>query len=59
MAGREIALPDDYQDLLQVLKERVRAARAQAVRTVNTQLIGLYWSIGRDVLARQEVQGVG
>lgn len=59
MAGREIALPDDYQDLLQVLKERVRAARAQAVRTVNTQLIGLYWSIGRDILARQEAQGWG
>ncbi|MEV7649055.1 hypothetical protein AB0N75_14765 [Arthrobacter sp. NPDC089319] len=53
MASREIALPDDYQDLLKVLKERVRGSRAQAVRAVNSQLIGLYWSIGRDILQRQ------
>ncbi|MCW2135414.1 MULTISPECIES: PDDEXK nuclease domain-containing protein [Crystallibacter] len=59
MAAREIALPDDYQDLLGLLKERVRSIRAQALRTVNTQLIELYWSIGRDILQRQEVQGWG
>jgi predicted nuclease of restriction endonuclease-like (RecB) superfamily len=59
MAGREIALPEDYQDLLKVLKERVRNSRAQALRTVNTQLIGLYWSIGRDILQRQDTEGWG
>jgi len=59
MAGREIALPEDYQDLLKVLKERVRNSRAQALRTVNTQLIGLYWSIGRDILQRQDAEGWG
>jgi predicted nuclease of restriction endonuclease-like (RecB) superfamily len=59
MASREIALPDDYQDLLKVLKERVRGTRAQAVRSVNSQLIGLYWSIGRDILQRQDAEGWG
>ncbi|WP_338423136.1 DUF1016 N-terminal domain-containing protein [Arthrobacter sulfonylureivorans] len=59
MASREIALPEDYQDLLKVLKERVRGTRAQAVRTVNSQLIGLYWSIGRDILQRQDAEGWG
>ena len=59
MTDREIVLPGDYQDLLKALKERVRNSRAQALRTVNTQLIELYWSIGRDILLRQEAQGWG
>ena len=59
MAAREIALPEDYQDLLKILKDRVRGTRAQALRTVNTQLIGLYWSIGRDILQRQDAEGWG
>ncbi|WP_240793196.1 PDDEXK nuclease domain-containing protein [Arthrobacter crystallopoietes] len=37
----------------------MRNSRAQALRTVNTQLIGLYWSIGRDILQRQDVEGWG
>ena len=45
---RDLALPTGYTDLLGELKDRVRAARTRALRTVNTQLIELYWSIGRD-----------
>ena len=41
------------------LKDRVRSARTQALRTVNTQLIELYWSIGRTILERQEAEGWG
>ncbi|EMY32791.1 hypothetical protein D477_018324 [Arthrobacter crystallopoietes BAB-32] len=59
MTRRDVALPDDYQDLLTVLKERVRSTRAHALRTVNTQLIELYWSIGRDILRRQDSEGWG
>lgn len=33
------------------VKNKVRAARTHALRTVNTQLIELYWSIGNDVRA--------
>ncbi|MGP5071073.1 PDDEXK nuclease domain-containing protein [Arthrobacter rhombi] len=55
----EVVLPDDYTGLLGQLKERVRQTRVQAIRRVNTDLLGLYWSIGRDVLARQESQGWG
>ena len=43
---RDLALPTGYTDLLGELKDRVRAARTKALRTVNTQLIELYWSIG-------------
>lgn len=42
----DLALPSGYTALLSELKNRVRAARTQAIRTVNTQLIALYWSVG-------------
>jgi hypothetical protein len=45
-------LLDDYAQLLEVLKDRVRQAQAAARRTVNTELIRLYWLIGRDILTR-------
>jgi predicted nuclease of restriction endonuclease-like (RecB) superfamily len=46
-------------ELLEALKIRVTDARTQAQRTVNTLLIELYWSLGKDILARQERQGWG
>ncbi|MCY1222297.1 putative nuclease YhcG [compost metagenome] len=56
---RDLALPVGYSDLLGELKNRVRAARSQAIRTVNTQLIELYWSIGKTILQRQDVENWG
>ncbi|WP_211882923.1 PDDEXK nuclease domain-containing protein [Pseudarthrobacter albicanus] len=56
---RDLALPTGYTDLLVELKTRVRAARTKALRTVNTQLIELYWSIGKTVLERQEAESWG
>ncbi len=57
--SRALGLPAGYTDLLAALKERVRAARQTALRTVNTQLIELYWSIGKTVLERQQVEQWG
>ncbi len=57
--ARDLALPTGYTDLLGELKNRVRAARMQALRTVNTQLIELYWSIGKTILERQEIEEWG
>ena len=57
--ARDLVLPSGYTDLLGELKNRVRAARTQAIRTVNTQLIELYWSIGKTILERQDVEGWG
>lgn len=59
MTPSEIDLPADYVDLLEALKTSVANARTQAQRTVNTLLIDLYWSLGKDILARQENQGWG
>ncbi|MGA8791049.1 MAG: DUF1016 N-terminal domain-containing protein, partial [Paenarthrobacter sp.] len=54
-----LTLPADYTDLLDALKNRVRDARRTARRTVNTQLIELYWLIGKTVLERQQVEQWG
>ena len=39
--------PVAYVELLEQVKVRVRASRVQAARAVNTELVGLYWQIGR------------
>lgn len=57
--ARDLALPSGYTDLLGELKIRVRSARTKALRTVNTQLIELYWSIGKTILERQAIDGWG
>ncbi|MGP5165457.1 PDDEXK nuclease domain-containing protein [Arthrobacter rhombi] len=59
MVRTELVLPDGYASTLETLKNRVRDARVQAQRTVNTQLIELYWHIGAEILAQQDRQGWG
>lgn len=51
--------PAGYDDLLEQLKQRVRSARVQAARAANTELLRLYWAIGRDILDRQGQAGWG
>jgi predicted nuclease of restriction endonuclease-like (RecB) superfamily len=49
----------DYVALLGELKDRIRAARLRAAVAVNQELVLLYWSIGRDILTRQDAEGWG
>jgi predicted nuclease of restriction endonuclease-like (RecB) superfamily len=49
----------DYAGLLAELKARILAARVTAALAVNQELVLLYWSIGRDILARQDTEGWG
>lgn len=55
----DLATTTDYRTFLADLKERVRRAQLSASLAVNRELIVLYWSIGRDILARQAAQGWG
>ena len=55
----ELALPDDYAHVLAELKAQIRSAQWTAVRVVNTQLIELYWGIGKAILDRQNAAGWG
>ena len=50
---------DSYPAFLAELKQRIRSARLQAALSVNRELVLLYWSIGRDILARQQAEGWG
>jgi predicted nuclease of restriction endonuclease-like (RecB) superfamily len=52
-------LPDDYAGFLEDLKERVRTAQLRASIAANSEMVMLYWSIGRDILDRQERAGWG
>lgn len=54
-----IPLPTDYMPWLDELKGRIHAARQRASLAVNRELVGLYWQIGRDILARQGREGWG
>jgi len=54
-----LTVPEGYESFLKGLKERVRAAQLRAGLSVNRELVLLYWSIGRDILARQKKQGWG
>jgi len=55
----EGAVPVGYGELLQQLKARVRSTQVRAARAANTEVLGLYWSIGRDILDRQDQAGWG
>lgn len=48
-----------YSEWLVSLKERIRSAQQRAVLAANSELVSLYWQIGRDILERQEKQGWG
>jgi len=55
----EVVLPAGYAELLEDLKATVAATRWRTQRTVNTELLRLYWNIGHTVLQRQETEGWG
>jgi predicted nuclease of restriction endonuclease-like (RecB) superfamily len=57
--GIDIDVPADYLTVLEAIKDDVRASRHRAVRVVNTELLALYWRIGRTSLDRQASEGWG
>jgi len=54
-----VAASAAYRELIERLKRRIRESQARAARAVNTELVMLYWSIGRDILDQQRVGGWG
>ena len=51
--------PKGYQELLSLLKSRIRTAQVRAALAVNQELILLYWGIGKEILQRQASEGWG
>ena len=55
----KLAIPTGYGELLDEIKGRIRSAQIKAALSVNRELIELYWSIGRDIVQRQNREGWG
>ena len=53
------SVPEGYGTWLADVKARIRVAQTRACLAVNHELIVLYWSIGRDILDRQQRDGWG
>jgi len=59
MRAPAASTPTGYAGWLTELKIRIRETRVRAALAVNSELIGLYWRIGRDILERQAQDGWG
>jgi hypothetical protein len=54
-----VAATPSYRELIDRLQRRIRESQARAARALNTELVMLYWSIGRDIVAQQQAGGWG
>ena len=51
------AFPVGYPAFVADVKARIATARTRAALAVNSELILLYWEIGREILTRQSDEG--
>ena len=49
----------EYKDFLIDIKQKIQEAQTKAIIAVNTELIKLYWLIGKEIIARQTMVGWG
>lgn len=59
MSDRPFTIPDQYDQFLRRLKDRIRTAQVRAALAVNQELILLYWQVGRSILEQQQQEGWG
>ncbi len=55
----EIEFGPTYVQLLEEIKSDVRESQYRVRRIVNTELVDMYWRIGKRILDRQETEGWG
>ena len=53
------AVPDWYPELLDTVAGRIQTGRQRAIAAANSELLGTYWTVGNDILARQGAEGWG
>lgn len=54
-----LTLSTDYRQFVTDLKARIASARLLAARRVNSELVTLYWDIGRGIVEKQQALGWG
>ena len=52
-------LPEGYDAWCKSIETRIEMAKLQAVLRVNSELLALYWSIGNEILEKQQKLGWG
>ncbi|RPI77760.1 MAG: DUF1016 family protein [Desulfobacteraceae bacterium] len=52
-------LPQDYTDTLGAIKRRIQETRLRVVLSGNSEMVMLYWDVGRIIIDRQEQSGWG
>jgi predicted nuclease of restriction endonuclease-like (RecB) superfamily len=57
--SKEASPSSAYKALLADLRRRIQEAQVRAGLAVNRELVLLYWSIGREILTRQDREGWG
>jgi predicted nuclease of restriction endonuclease-like (RecB) superfamily len=45
--------PPEYREWLRTLKDEIHQARRRAALAVNSEMIRLYWRIGKEIVQRQ------
>lgn len=48
-----------YGELLQMLKEKIKAAQLKAIHTINNELLSVYWEIGNSISIQEKAAGWG
>ena len=56
---KHIFLENDYKAFVTEIKAKVYQSQYQALRQVNTNLINMYWEIGKSIVEKQEMHGWG
>ena len=56
---KSVSKNSEYVSFLTTIKSRIQSARIKAARSVNNEMISLYWSIGKDIVEKQEKLGWG
>jgi predicted nuclease of restriction endonuclease-like (RecB) superfamily len=51
--------PSDYQSFLADVKQRIKQAQYRALKTVNYELVTLYWDLGQLIVIKQKTLGWG
>jgi len=59
MSSEENITHVDYKVWLLEVKSRIQSAHGSAARSVNRELIQLYWDIGREIVEKQAMYGWG
>lgn len=52
-------ISEQYKDFLALVKARIQSAQLRALRSVNKELIDLYWEIGKIIVEKQSELGWG